>query len=391
MKKIAVYVGSRANYSSARSIMKAIQEHPDLELKLLLAGAAVLPRFGDLRQILLDDGFIPDIITNSIVEGETPSAMSKSVGLGMIDYSMSLEKMGPDCVVAVGDRFDVLPWVLSAAMMNIPIAHTMGGERTGTIDESIRHAITKFAHIHFPANQDSADRIIAMGEDPAAVHVVGCPRNDYVQECLYKIRGGEVMSAKDIFYKYKGVGGNFDINRNKPFLLVLYHPVTTEFGSNGKHMKELLAALEELKMNTIMVWPNADAGSDEISKEIRRFREQSQPNWLRVFVNLPINVFVQLMYQCSCMIGNSSSAIREGELIGVPAVNIGTRQNMRLKGGNIVDSSTDRISILEAVRSQIAHGPYETEYLYGTSGAGDKMADIIASTNLATTQKINFY
>ena len=174
MKKIAVYVGSRANYSSARSIMKAIQEHPDLELKLLLAGAAVLPRFGDLRQILLDDGFIPDIITNSIVEGETPSAMSKSVGLGMIDYSMSLENMGPDCVVAVGDRFDVLPWVLSAAMMNIPIAHTMGGERTGTIDESIRHAITKFAHIHFPANQDSADRIIAMGEDPAAVHVVGC-------------------------------------------------------------------------------------------------------------------------------------------------------------------------------------------------------------------------
>ena len=150
MKKIAIYVGSRANYSSAVSIMKSIKNHPRLELSLVLSGAAVLQRFGDIRKLVKEDGFKADIVTNSLVEGENPASMAKSIGLGMIDYSSALEQLNPECVIAIGDRFDVLPWVISAAMMNIPIAHTMGGERSGTIDESIRHAITKFANIHFP-------------------------------------------------------------------------------------------------------------------------------------------------------------------------------------------------------------------------------------------------
>ena len=152
MKKISIYVGSRANYSSAFSIMKAIQKHPELNLSLVISGAAVLPRFGDIRELIKKDGFKADMETNSLIEGENPTAMSKSIGLGMIDYSNALEKLKPDCVIAIGDRFDVLPWVISAAMMNIPIAHTMGGERSGTIDESIRHAITKFSNIHLAAH-----------------------------------------------------------------------------------------------------------------------------------------------------------------------------------------------------------------------------------------------
>jgi UDP-hydrolysing UDP-N-acetyl-D-glucosamine 2-epimerase len=390
MKKIAVYVGSRANYSSARSIMRAVTNHPELELSFVLAGAAVLPRFGDLRRLVQEDGFTPDIVTNTIVEGETPPAMSKSIGLGMIDYSMSLEKLAPDCVVAIGDRFDVLPWVLSAAMMNIPVAHTMGGERSGTIDESIRHAITKFANIHFPANEDSAERIIKMGEDPDAVKVVGCPRIDYVIECLNEVKSGKLVSSEEIFRQYKGVGHEFNIE-SEPFLLVSFHPVTTEFGSNKQHVEELLAALAELKMKTIMIWPNADAGSDEISKAIRVFREKNQPEWLHLFVNLPINVYVQLMHQCACMLGNSSSAIREGEVIGVPAVNIGSRQNMRLKGNNIIDVDPDRNAIKRAVTEQIEHGHYKPDYLYGSGGAGESIADVLSCSLLATTQKINHY
>lgn len=390
MKKIAVYVGSRANYSSARSIMQAIKAHPDLELGFVLAGAAVLPRFGDLRKRVQEEGFIPDIVTNTIVEGETPTAMSKSIGLGMIDYSMSLEKLAPDCAIAIGDRFDVLPWVLAASMMNIPVAHTMGGERSGTIDESIRHAITKFANIHFPANQDAAARIIKMGEHENSVNVVGCPRIDYVIECLDEIKAGNLISSEEIFRHYKGVGREFDIE-TEPFLLVSFHPVTTEFGSNKHHIRALLGALDALKIKTIMIWPNADAGSDEISKEIRVFRENHQPDWLHLFVNLPINVYVQLMHQCACMLGNSSSAIREGETIGVPAVNIGSRQNMRQKGKNIIDVAPDQDQIVEAVRQQMAHGHYASEFLYGAGGAGKKIAEILANTNLATTQKINAY
>jgi len=390
MKKIAVYVGSRANYSSARSIMKSIQVHPELELVVVLGGAGVLPRFGNMLEILEEDGFNVDVVAHTIVEGEVPVTMAKSVGLGMIDFSMILDNISPDCVIAIGDRFDVMPWVLSASLSNIPVAHTMGGERTGTIDESIRHAITKFANIHFPANQDSADRIIKMGEDPETVHVVGCPRNDYVLDCLDRIKNNQLVSSEDIFHKYKGVGREFDLE-SENFLLVSFHPVTTEYGSNKHHIEAILLALSELKMHTIMIWPNADAGSDEISKAIRVLRERTNPNWLHLFVNLPIDIYVQLMYQCSCMIGNSSSAIREGEAIGVPAVNVGSRQNMRLKGTNIVDVEPNKESIVEAINQQIDNGRYDTQYIYGEGGTGDKMAEILYSIELQTTQKVNYY
>ena len=203
--------------------------------------------------------------------------MAKSIGLGMIDYSNSLEQLNPECVIAIGDRFDVLPWVISAAMMNIPIAHTMGGERSGTIDESIRHAITKFSNIHFPANIDSAKRIERMGEDPKTIFTVGCPRIDFIISCLKKFKRGDILTSKKVFELYGGVGESFDLEK-KPFLLVSFHPVTTEFGSNKKHVQEILKSLNELKINTIMIWPNADAGSDEISKEIRIFREKFSPH-----------------------------------------------------------------------------------------------------------------
>jgi UDP-hydrolysing UDP-N-acetyl-D-glucosamine 2-epimerase len=390
MRKIAVYVGSRANYSSAKSIMRHIQKHQELELFIVLSAAAVLPRYGNIKGLMQKDGFEPNIITNTLVEGETPAAMSKSIGLGMIDYSTSLEILSPDCVIAIGDRFDVLPWVIASAMMNIPIAHTMGGERTGTIDESIRHAISKFANIHFPANLDSANRLIRMGENPNLIYTVGCPRNDYVLECLNKINNGDITSSAEIFSRYKGVGEVFDLD-SEDFLLVLFHPVTTEFGSNKEHIKELLSALDSIRMKTIMIWPNADAGSDEISKEIRIFRERGNSDWLHLFVNLPIDIYVQLMHKCACMIGNSSSAIREGELIGVPAVNIGSRQNMRLKGKNIIDVDTNSNDIVSAIRKQIKNGHYESEFLYGNGNAGEKIANIISDAHLLTTQKINLY
>jgi UDP-hydrolysing UDP-N-acetyl-D-glucosamine 2-epimerase len=390
MKKIAVYVGSRANYSSAKSIMKHIQDHGDLELFIVLSAAAVLPRFGDITELMREDGFEPDIITGTLVEGENPISMSKSIGLGMIDHSTTIERLSPDCVVAIGDRFDVLPWVIAAAMMNIPIAHTMGGERTGTIDESIRHAITKFSNIHFPANSDSSERIIKMGEDPSSVYTVGCPRNDYVLKCLNNISNGEFISSSKIFEKYKGVGVEFDLD-SEAYLLVSFHPVTTEFGSNKNHIKELLSALSQMKMKTIMIWPNADAGSDEISKEIRTLRENNNSDWLHLFVNLPIDVYVQLMNGCACMVGNSSSAIREGELIGVPAVNIGSRQNMRLKGENVIDINVSSSEIVSAIYEQIEHGHYETKFLYGNGDAGKKIADVLSKIRLSTTQKINFY
>ena len=221
MKKISVYIGSRANYSSAISILKSIKKSKKLELSIVIGGAAVIPRYGDIRELLNKQGFKKYHIVNTLVEGETPLTMSKSVGLGISEFSTILGIIKPNYVIAIGDRFDVLPWVIAAALMNIFVAHTMGGERSGTIDESIRHAITKFSNIHFPANVDAGKRIMKMGERKDDIYTVGCPRIDYVLDTLAEIKKGNLLNSMSIFKKYKGTGPIFSLEKSK-FLLVLF-------------------------------------------------------------------------------------------------------------------------------------------------------------------------
>lgn len=192
------------------------------------------------------------------------------------------------------------------------------------------------------------------------------------------------------FATYKGVGGEFDIEKEK-FLLVSQHPVTTEFGRNRQAVEETLYALLELAMPTIMLWPNADAGSDEISKGIRSFREKYQPEWLHLFTNLPFEVYMRLMSMTACLIGNSSSAVREGSFIGTPAVDVGSRQQKRMKGANLLEVPSDRNAIGEAIRKQLANGPYDSEALYGDGTAGRKIADILAKTEVLSVQKVINY
>src|ERR687897_123610 len=182
MRKVCVVIGSRSNYGSIKSVMRAVRAHPDLQLQIIVGASALLDRFGSVIDIIERDGFTPDARVNMIVEGETPVTMAKSTGLGLLELPTLFELLKPDVIVTVGDRFETMATAVAGAYMNIPLAHTMGGELTGTIDESIRHAVTKLSHVHFPANQPSADRIVRMGEDPRTVHVVGCPRMDLVAE-----------------------------------------------------------------------------------------------------------------------------------------------------------------------------------------------------------------
>jgi len=270
----------------------------------------------------------------------------------------------------------------TASYMNIHLAHTMGGEVSGTIDESIRHAVTKFSHIHFPANENAAQRIIRMGEDPRYVFVTGCPRIDLVNELVEENRNGDGIDQDEFWRKYKGVGSRFDLNKER-FLLVSQHPVTTEFGKNRQHIRETLQALRKLSMPTVLLWPNADAGSDEISKEIRTFREKNRPDdWLHVFKNLPMEIYIKLMDMCACAIGNSSSPIREGSIIGVSAVNIGTRQQGRCRGRNVLDVDYDREAILQAVNKQLGNGRYEPDFIYGDGKAGKRIAEVLVDIDL---------
>jgi UDP-hydrolysing UDP-N-acetyl-D-glucosamine 2-epimerase len=365
--------------------MRAIKNNNELELQVVLGASAVLDRFGKVEELIRKDGFTPNYTFHNIVEGESPATMAKSTGLGLMDASMVFNNLKPDMLVVVGDRYEMMSVTLAAAYMNIIIVHTMGGEVTGTIDESIRHAITKFAHIHFPANEDSMQRIIKMGEDEKFVFNVGCPRTDLVAE---ELKNDSYIALKSLFKNHGGVGGSF--NLKEPFILVSQHSVTTEFGNNRDQIEQTLKALETLGMPTIMLWPNSDAGGDDISKGIRTYREKNNPKWLHLFKNLPIHVYIHLMNTTACLVGNSSSGVREGGFIGTPVVNIGTRQNKRLRTENVIQVGYSSAEILKGIKEQLAHGKYESNDLYGDGTAGEKIAEILTK-DLPRVQKTITY
>jgi UDP-hydrolysing UDP-N-acetyl-D-glucosamine 2-epimerase len=308
--------------------------------------------------------------------------MAKSTGLGLLELPTAFDRLRPDIVITVGDRFETMATALAATYMNIPLAHTMGGEVSGNIDESIRHAVTKFAHIHFPASKGASERIVKLGEDPERVHLVGCPRMDLVAEVLSD--GGSELSG--IFQD--GVGGTFDLAQ--PFVLVSQHPVTTEYGDGEDQIVETIAAVQGLGLPAIVLWPNADAGSEDIARGLRKFREREDDSRMHFFKNLPTNDYVQLLATTAVLVGNSSSAIREGAFIGTPAVNIGSRQEGRERGSNVVDAGYDRREILEAMRAQIEHGPYESEPIYGDGHAGERIADVLSRCEISIAKRMTY-
>lgn len=383
MKKICVVIGSRANYSSIKSAMRAIHNHPDLELQLIVGASAILDRYGAVINLIEEDGFTASARVHMLIEGETPATMAKSTGLGLLELPTLFEQMKPDVVLTVGDRFETMATTLAAAYMNIPVAHTMGGEVSGTIDESIRHAVTKFAHIHFPACEGARERIIRLGELPQHVHMVGCPRIDLVADIL---DAPEISLESALFDKGVGEKLNFD----QPFVLVSQHPVTTEYGAGEAQITMTLEAIRELNLPAIVLWPNADAGSDDIARGIRKWRERKLDQNMHFFKNLPIETYVRLMRKTACLVGNSSSGIREGAFIGTPVVNIGTRQNARDRGSNVLDVPYGKDEIKAAIARQVDHGRYTMEPIYGDGRAGVRIANIL-STEVVDVQKCITY
>ncbi len=383
MRKICVVVGSRANYSSIKSAMRAIENHPDLELQLVLGASAILDRYGEVGNLIEQDGFTPSAKVYMLIEGENPATMAKSTGLGLLELPTIFSNLQPDVVLTVGDRFETMSTTLAAAYMNIPLAHTMGGEVTGTIDESIRHAVTKFAHIHFPACSDAKERIIKLGERPEDVYLVGCPRIDLVAEVLENTRNG---LGSDLFAQ--GVGGSFDLN--SPFVIVSQHPVTTEFGSSEHQIAETMRAIRKIDMPAIVLWPNPDAGSDDIARGMRKFRENHDDSKVHFFKNLPIDVYITLMNKTSCLVGNSSSGIRDGAFIGTPAINIGTRQQGRQRGKNVLDVDYNSTAIADAILQQCQNGHYSSDPIYGDGHAGENIANVLASCDWQLQKRITY-
>lgn len=367
-------------------ILRHIQKSDHLEMVLLAGAAAVLNKYGEVAKLVEKDGFKVGEKLFMLIEGETPETMAKSTGLGIIELSTILIKYKPDFTLITADRFEMLAASIASAFNNIPIAHIQGGEVSGSIDESIRHAITKLAHVHFPANELSKQRILQMGEDENLVFNFGCPRIDSVKEILNK---PPPIDAINFFIKSKGVGDIFDIDSD--FLLVSQHPVTTEYGQGIKQMSNTLEAVKEISQErdipVITLWPNADAGSDDISRGIRIFREKHKDKNFHFFKSVPFEYYIWLLDKTLCFVGNSSSGIREGAFIGTPVVNVGTRQAGRERGKNVIDTDHNYKNIKNIIEKQIDHGKYESDHLYGDGNTSERIVKVLENINVNIQKK----
>jgi UDP-hydrolysing UDP-N-acetyl-D-glucosamine 2-epimerase len=383
-RKICVVVNSRANYGRIKSFLRAARNHRGLELQLIAGASALLYRYGSAIDIIRRDGFGPDSIVHSIVEGETPITMAKSVGLGTIELATQFQALSPDVVLTVADRFETIATAIAASYMNIPVAHTQGGEVTGSIDENVRHAITKLSHIHFPATERARDFLLRMGEQPDSVHLTGCPSIDILVDI-------DLSLPADIFQRYRGVGARLDVS--KPYILVLQHPVTTEYGDGLAQVNATLEAVDRVGhtgMQVVWLWPNADAGSDDVAKGLRVFREHRNPNYLILIRNFDVEDYARILNNAACIVGNSSSGIREGAFLGTPCVNIGTRQRYRERVSNVIDVPHDADAIHAAIERQLSNGRFPRSLIFGDGQAGKRIADILATTPLRLEKTLSY-
>jgi UDP-hydrolysing UDP-N-acetyl-D-glucosamine 2-epimerase len=306
--------------------------------------------------------------------------MAKTTGLAIIELSTIFAKINPDFVVSVADRFETLGTVIAASYMNIPVIHTQGGEISGSIDESVRHACTKLSHIHFPATFSAGKVIEQLGENPENIFVTGCPSIDIAKST-------SDIPVSEVLKKYKGVG--IGIDSSKPYLLISQHPVTTDYKNSRTQATKTLDAIINLGIQAIWLWPNIDSGSDSISKVLREFRENEQSNQITFYRNFSAEDYIRVLRRAACILGNSSSGIRESAYLGVPSVVIGDRQLGREHADNVKFTNYDSEQIIETTRMQVSHGQYKSSDLFGDGTAGVKMISILESLD-PKIQKIFF-
>ena len=384
MRKVCVVITARPSYARIRSLLHAINAHNDLELQLVVAASALLDRYGSADKVIESEGFKINRRVYMIVEGENCVTSAKSTGLGVTELATVFNDLQPDFIVTIADRFETMATAIAASYMHIPLVHVQGGEVTGSIDEKVRHAITKLADIHCVSGNQAAQRVIQMGEIPEQVYITGCPSIDLAMQACER----EISNASQISENLGGVGANIDLN--KPFIMVMQHPVTSEYMQARNQIEQTLKAIHACEIPTLWFWPNVDAGSDGTSKGIRAFRENNSINHIHFVKNLPPEVFIQLLNKSQCIVGNSSVGIRESAFLGAPSVNIGSRQNGRDRAENVIDVGHDSNDIKNALLSQIKHGKYPPNDLYGNGQAGISIAKVIASASTSTEKKLPY-
>ncbi|NUY80895.1 UDP-N-acetylglucosamine 2-epimerase (hydrolyzing) [Flavobacterium sp. MAH-1] len=383
IRKIAVVITARPSYSRVKSVLTAIKKHPKLELQLVVAASALLDRYGSAVNYIANDGFDISARVFNVLEGENLTAAAKTTGIGILELSTVFDNLKPDVVVTVADRFETMATAIAATYMNIPLAHIQGGEVTGNIDEKVRHSITKLADYHFAASENARDRIVRLGENPDMVFNTGCPSIDLAHEIT-----GKTELGFNPYEKYGGVGSQPDLSNG--YIVVMQHPVTNEYQASRKQIEATLEAVRKLDKPALWFWPNVDAGADGTSGGIRAFREKHELENVHFFKNMKGDDFLELLYFSDCLIGNSSVGIRECSFLGVPVVNIGSRQNRRDRGANVIDVGYDENEITQAINTQLSKKDRLGSNVYGGGDAGEQIADLLETLPLVFHKTISY-
>lgn len=370
MRKIIAVTGSRADYGILRSVLYAIRRHKNLKVSLIVTCMHLDEQFGYTLEEIKKDRFAIAGTVDILDESDTPASMAQAVGKGIIGIVEILKKKKPDILLVNTDRLETLAAAIAGAFMNIPVAHMHGGEVSGSIDESIRHAITKFAHIHFPSTEENAKRIIRLGEDPKRVFPVGAAGLDFIQS-------KKLLPPKVILKKYK-------LDAKRPILLVVQHPVTTEVDQAAFQMRQTLQAILEMREQTIIIYPNADAGGRAMIKVLKQYLRHP---FIRAYKSLPHLDYLSLMRVAKVMIGNSSSGIIEAPSFKLPVVNIGTRQQGRQRSSNVIDVGYNKQEILRGIDKALHNKRFLNRLKgcinpYGSGKTGSKIASILSSIKL---------
>jgi UDP-hydrolysing UDP-N-acetyl-D-glucosamine 2-epimerase len=378
-RKVSFPITSRAYYGRSQMLITKLHAHPGIDLKLMLGGAILLDKYSrHIADDIAAGGFDIEASLFNVIEGGNHVAMAKTACLTALEFTNSLYTAAPDVVVICGDRFEQLAIAMAAAYLNLTIAHIEGGDVTGSIDESVRHAITKLAHWHFVTNDDARRRVLAMGEDPAFVFNTGSLDVELAAHVSTTITSEHVNAL--------GVGHDIDIEQ--PFLMVVQHPVTTE-ADNRAHLETTLKVVASFELPTIWFWPNPDAGTGEMADSLRHMREKHPEltAHMRFITNVPANDFIALLAHAACLVGNSSAGIKECSYLGTPVVNIGARQQGRLSAEHVTHVGYDATEIGAAIATQLAHGRYQPSHIYFKDGASQTITDLIANTPLYTQKR----
>lgn len=373
MKTILAITGIRSEYDIMSSVFNAINDHPNLELKIVVTGAHLSHAFGMTLHEIEKDGFqIVDKI-ESLLNADSESSRIKGLGVQIQGLVQTVSRVKPDMLLVLGDREESISTALVGSYMNIPVAHICGGDRVvGNVDDQIRHAVTKLSHIHFASNHESAERILKLGEQPFRVFNVGNPGID-------RLIATPTLTKSKLFKCL-----NVSFSEKDPLLVVIQHVISTEVEFAYEQMEQTLMAINELKFNCVLIYPNSDAGSQNLIKCIQNF---SNSEHIHVAKNLPRITFVNLLRHASCLIGNSSAGILEAPALRLPVVNVGNRQKGRLCSENVSFVDHDKKAIIDSINDALYNQDRIEEVKncynpYGDGTSSSKIAKILDEIEL---------